>query len=92
MRHRTKQKRSLGIRDLDQLADHRLIVLLAALVEAQARPRSMRHQLHYTRRLRKWYSVPLLTRAAAIQRHSLRNSLTIREEVQQCGEEEKWKY
>lgn len=71
MRHRSVQNRSLGIRGLDQLADHRLIVLLAALVEAQARPRSMRNQRRYDRRLMKWQQIPIEIRAAAIHKHSI---------------------
>ena len=92
MRGRSITNRSLHIRDKDHLADHRLIVLLAALVEAQARPRSMRHQRRYDRRLVKWQLLPIGLRANALRRHSLRNSLTVKEELQSCEGVERWKY
>ena len=68
-----------GIMNMGQLADHRLIVLLGALVESQARPKSIRHQLRYARRLEKWNKVPPIYRARAISRHGIEPILEIKD-------------
>jgi hypothetical protein len=70
----------LGIRDAAQLADHRMIQLLATLVEAQARPRSLSHQIRYMKRLQKWRALPVGMRADCLRRHDMGRSLIVSDE------------
>ena len=84
---RRKPRLGLALKTVADLADHRLVQLLASVVEAQAYPRSLKHQIRYMRRLLKWRKIPLGLRIECLRRHGVRNSIAVTEDMRPFPED-----